>query len=557
MHSLDDYEQGDSLGAGGFADVYRAVHVATGKVFALKVSRKDAESLARIRREIEVQRRLKHANVLPILDWDREAFSWFVTEVAEGSAGAIHARSRLAPGEVVRLLEEVLGALGAAHRRDFTHRDLSPENILRSRGCWMLADWGYVRTSDASGPERLTRTGTGGGTFTWAAPEMLLDAHRADARADLYALGKIAAWFLVGGEPPGIGVAPTLPADEYWRAFLGKLTEELPDSRYQTAEEALLALSEVVAHVDSDDSSQVVSPAASGDAAQHTVDALKRFLEGPQHRIRLHDLVTRVTQETLASILSDRFDANRLDEGEALLARIDDYVSSCRTLMHVVFTGCYFGDADQEELWTNCVQRIATGRPRSGGYTRMSELQGLPALLVLVAGALGASLANRFGNFAAVTTRPVVNFVEQRGEVSAVARIGVSSVLDTDMLGATKKYDRRKTPGSDLLFEVFRDVARAVLVSDSEYETGFDRFEVLLGLVTIDAGGWAAGRFAWKNGLLGNNDENTLLARVRKEYESRGQNWPPLISGLFNKKPERVEAAFVRLTETAKGVSWG
>ena len=68
MAALDDYEQGEKIGSGGFADVYQAVYVPTRRSVALKISRQDGESLSRIRREIEVQRTLAHANVMRILD---------------------------------------------------------------------------------------------------------------------------------------------------------------------------------------------------------------------------------------------------------------------------------------------------------------------------------------------------------------------------------------------------------------------------------------------------------------------------------------------------------
>jgi serine/threonine protein kinase len=58
---FDDYEQGERIGSGGFADVFRALHVPTGRAYALKLGRDDEESVARIHREIEVQRKLAHA----------------------------------------------------------------------------------------------------------------------------------------------------------------------------------------------------------------------------------------------------------------------------------------------------------------------------------------------------------------------------------------------------------------------------------------------------------------------------------------------------------------
>ena len=67
MHELTAYIERGDLGAGGFADVVRAVHLTTKVEVALKKSRPDEDSRARTRREIEVQRLGLHANIMPVL----------------------------------------------------------------------------------------------------------------------------------------------------------------------------------------------------------------------------------------------------------------------------------------------------------------------------------------------------------------------------------------------------------------------------------------------------------------------------------------------------------
>jgi hypothetical protein len=551
----EDYEQGALIGAGGFADVYRAVHIPSRNPVALKMSRQDEESLARIRREIEVQRKLAHANVMRILDWDRENFAWFVTEIAEGNLGEVHDRRQLSEREIVRLIEEVLAGLGCAHRRSFVHRDLSPGNILRSRGQWVLADWGYVNDPEASKLGRLTRTGTGGGTFTWAATETLQDAHRADHRSDLYALGKIVAWLLTG-KTPGIGTPPELPESEPWRPFLQRMTEADPLERFQSAEEALGGLARVISSLPdvSDEDSAETEPHAQDQVAAST-SALKRYLVSAEHRIRLFELVTRTTEETIQAISDERFGPNRLDQGDAVLDRLQAYFERCRPLMHLLFMGGHFGEADHEELWTRTVQRLADAYKERGGYTKMIEMHRVPGMLAMNAGAFGAVLGGRFANLAAVATRPAYRR-EGQDNLPIVARFGTDSVMDRDMLRATKRFERHKTPGSELLFEYLRELGRSVLVSDDEYQEAFDRFEIILALLTFDAGGWATGCFAWRNGMLGRNNEHGPIARVRKEFEAQGAKWGPLSAGLFGGEPDRVTKAFEHVAAVADKMAW-
>jgi hypothetical protein len=93
---------------------------------------------------------------------------------------------------------------------------------------------------------------------------------------------------------------------------------------------------------------------------------LKRYLVTPEHRIRLFDLVNKMTEETLRRLSDPRFGADRLDQGDALLDRLQVYFEACRPLMHVLFTGGHFGDEGHEDLWTTCVQRVVD-RPQANG----------------------------------------------------------------------------------------------------------------------------------------------------------------------------------------------
>jgi hypothetical protein len=555
MHDLEDYEQGEQIGYGGFSDVFHARHVPSNRHVALKVSRPDAEAQTRMRREIEVQSTLGNANILPLLDWDAEGGRWFATEVAEGNLDQVHAKHPLTPAAVLRLLEEILGALGAAHRRGLVHRDVSPYNILRHRGVWVLADWGYVSSDNASPLSRLTRTGTRGGAFTWAAPEMNVDAHRAGPPADLFSLGRIGLWLLLGN---GVLVdnPAELPEETHWRGFLSKMTDPDIDLRFPSAEEALAALAVVAKEVPPD--APALGLAASSVSAPPAVGAsvglTKRYLDG--HRVQLHDLVKRVTEETVTAADAPRFNAGVPEEGDLLLERIDRYIAICRPMTEVIFTGCYYGRAEHEELWTQCIQRLVPTDLR-GGYQHLNRMRNLPALLAMYAGALGAYLSRQYAAFAAVTLTPLIEVPDDRGELPALEVLGTAgATLDRSVLQSTTRYKQRLTPASDVLFDALRDVARTVLVSDSEYEEKFNRFEVMFSLVLAARGHWATGRFIGKNRSLGPTAASSAISKTRAECDRAGSEWAPLRAGLFESTAQ-IEAAFKAISDIASKAAWG
>jgi serine/threonine protein kinase len=95
----------------------------------------------------------------------------------------------------------VAGVLGYAHARGLTHRDLKPANIYLVDGDVArvrVLDFGIAR--DLAEAE-ITATGTILGTPQYMPPEQAIDAKRADARSDVFALGAILFHCLTGEEP--------------------------------------------------------------------------------------------------------------------------------------------------------------------------------------------------------------------------------------------------------------------------------------------------------------------------------------------------------------------
>jgi hypothetical protein len=225
--------------SGGFAHIHRA-RSAQGEVLALKrLHARDDEAVARLRREIQEQSRIRHRAVMPIVDHDPR-FEWFVMPLADENLAERWRAGPIADDELLELLEELANGLGAAHALGLVHRDVSQRNVLRLGAQWVVADWGVVRRPP--GFTTMVRTQGELGTQGFAAPELFRTAHDAGPPADIYSLGRIAAW-VVTREWPEQNV-PLLPSGP-WRYFVRRTTEHEPGRRPQTMAEVVELLRDV------------------------------------------------------------------------------------------------------------------------------------------------------------------------------------------------------------------------------------------------------------------------------------------------------------------------
>jgi eukaryotic-like serine/threonine-protein kinase len=229
-----------TLGHGSYAQVFRAVHKETREEVALKRAYNRQDARDRIRREIQDQKRLAHPNIMPILDHD-PGFTWYTMPRAIDNLEDL--RQGPDEEELASILLTIGEALDVAHQLGLVHRDISPPNILALPGDsgakyrWVVADWGMVRRPPDEASRILTRTGQGMGTPGFDAPELGVDPRKATPAADVYSLGRVAAWYLTGTKPRS-GVR-LLPDAEFlhWRPFVNACTQQDVQMRTQTMSE--------------------------------------------------------------------------------------------------------------------------------------------------------------------------------------------------------------------------------------------------------------------------------------------------------------------------------
>ncbi|HOU52439.1 MAG TPA: protein kinase [Myxococcota bacterium] len=202
------------VGRGSMAVVFRATHLVTEQVVALKVMKEpiggDEPRSRRFLQEIRATARLNHPNTVRVLDAGRssEGFLWLAMEYLEGDSlrHVLDREKRLPPTQALHIGRQVARALAEAHGKLLVHRDLKPENILLTRlhgeaDFVKVLDFGVAKfLSEQPGEEPLTRAGDLLGTPLYLAPEQALE-RAVDGRADLYSLGCMLVE-MITGDPP-------------------------------------------------------------------------------------------------------------------------------------------------------------------------------------------------------------------------------------------------------------------------------------------------------------------------------------------------------------------
>ncbi len=225
----------------------------------------DENIIQRFIHELRYARKITHENIIRIYDFIAFGRSYAISmEFFKSHSLAFEIKTNKNPNikRILTIFKQICAGVGFAHSRNVVHRDLKPANILINEDDFVkIVDFGLA-AAVSSADSRITRTGILVGTPTYMAPEQVR-ARAIDSRTDIYSLG-ILMYEIFVGRPPYKGEdhlatlfqhveGKAVPAhianpkvSEALSHVIMRTMSVKPEDRYQTAEELLAAISEVL-----------------------------------------------------------------------------------------------------------------------------------------------------------------------------------------------------------------------------------------------------------------------------------------------------------------------
>ena len=266
-----DYRIVRELGRGGMGVVYLARNTIMDRDEVLKVAHRalleKPGASDRFLQEIRSAAQLMHVNVVRAYSVLRLGdLLVFAMEYVPGDdlAKIVRKQGALPVAHACNYAAQVALGLQHAHEKGMVHRDIKPSNLILSKDgkkpVVKILDFGLAKmTSEVGFARDLTGSNKMLGTPDYIAPEQILDAAKADIRADIYSLG-CTLYYLLAGSPPFAGgslyevlhahntttatslnlVRPDVPAE--LAAVVAKMLAKEPRKRYQTPGEVAKAL---------------------------------------------------------------------------------------------------------------------------------------------------------------------------------------------------------------------------------------------------------------------------------------------------------------------------
>lgn len=200
------YELLEKLNEGSFGEVYKAKHVRTGELVAVKIECKNREAGSSLKNEAKIYQYLANEPGFPTLKWFKsdEQFSYIVTNLLVCSlTNLVKTRGQIPLKNILQLGIQMIKRIETLHTKYLLHRDIKPDNFMLGPNKQLyLIDFGLCKRYDHNGThieeiQRVNKTIIGSVNF------VSLNLHKGiepSRRDDVESCVYIIIYLLQGGQ---------------------------------------------------------------------------------------------------------------------------------------------------------------------------------------------------------------------------------------------------------------------------------------------------------------------------------------------------------------------
>jgi hypothetical protein len=289
-----------------------------------------------------------------------------------------------------------------------------------------------------------------------------------------------------------------------------------------------------------------------------TAETLRELIPDPKHRIRLHDFVAARTAEALAATGTEKMPTSGEWSAGEFEMRLAAYETAMTDLVTISILLGRWGTPEQEQTLFLPARRLSERIGPGSGSSAWLSLRWYPLLLLLYSASITLESIEAYSTLARFLHLPIRD--PHRGCETSLLLATYSGIGEiSERFKLLPSHEKQYVPRSEYLFQYFRQPIEEHLSLGFEYERRFDRCEILLSLECFHLSGAAAGlswgpigRFGWKHRSGPPSPFSILLS----EASAAGENWPPLVGGLFGGTAERFREVAAATGERLNRIGW-
>ena len=205
---INNYEIDEIIDHGGMATVYLGIHKKLNRKVAIKMLNPILEKKPlykkRFINEAKLLSKLNHPNIISLYDYiENDLGIFIITEYVKGQTLDAYidlVSGPLPESKAIKIIVQILNAIGHMHEKNMIHRDIKPSNIMITPDDKIkLIDFGIAKHLHKN-QALLTQGGAKLGTTIFMSPQQV-KGKVLDRRTDIYSTGATLFYILTGQYP--------------------------------------------------------------------------------------------------------------------------------------------------------------------------------------------------------------------------------------------------------------------------------------------------------------------------------------------------------------------